>query len=242
LDRSLAMASPKTKSPSIKKKSYRLTNSDLALAATAPADRRKSLIKAAAGGSGYDYYKGIKTNLDSILYHALSSGASSHTVARKQLKAAVADACIGSSEIKNNQSIAEGLYSYVVEHQITAAAFDFPSVTLGRAGPRSFWAPYLLKIDGRKYIPFLDFRQGPRRLTREARRFIFSIQHTHIRLANPTEYRDVGFVILEFAAPQSKVRTVVPHFDAKISFWSDPEIGAMIDAVYRTVDEVKKAA
>src|ERR1700687_968577 len=199
------MASRKTKSPSIKMKSYRLTNSDLALAATAPAHRRISLIKAAAGGGGYDYYKGVKTNLSSIVYRALGSGSPSHLVVRKQLKAAVAADCIGSSEIKNNQSVAEGLYNYVVEHQITAAAFDFPPITLGRAGTRSFWAPYLIKIDGRKYIPFLDFRQGPRRLTRDARRFIFSIQHTHIRLANPTEYGDVGFVILDIAALQTQV-------------------------------------
>jgi hypothetical protein len=236
------MVSPKAKFPSIKKKSYRLTNSDLALAATAPTQRLLSLIRAAAAGGGYDYYKGVKTNLDSILYHAPSSGSSPDPGVRQQLKAAVARDCIGSSEIQNNQSVAEGLFDYVVEHLITAAPFDFPPVTLGRAGARSFWAPYLLKINGRKYIPFLDFRQGPRRLTRDARRFIFSIQHTHIRLANPTEYDDVGFVILEFAAPQSKVRHVVPYFDTGFSFWNDAEIGAMIDAVYRALDEMKKAA
>jgi hypothetical protein len=49
-------------------------------------------------------------------------------------------------------------------------------------------------------------------------------------------------VILEFAAPQSKVRSVVPYFDTGFSFWSDAEIGVMIDAVYRAVDEIKKAA
>jgi hypothetical protein len=233
------MASPKTKSPSIKKKSYRLTNSDLALAATAPAHRRKSLIKAAAGSGGYDYYKGVKTNLGKILSLAFNPAL---PTARRRLKAAVADACIASRDIKNNQSVADGLNNYVAERQIAVAAFDFPPITLGLAGTRSFWAPYILKIDGKKYIPFLDFRQGRRRLTRDARRFIFSIQHTHIRLANPTEYGDVGFVILEFTAVQNKVRSVVPYFDTGISFWSDPEIGAMIDAVYRALDEIRRAA
>jgi hypothetical protein len=234
------MASPKTKSPSIKKKSYRLTNSDLALAATVPADRRKSIIKAAAGGDGYDYYKGIKANLDNILYRALSS--ESTPVARKQLRAAVANACIGPSEIKNNQGVAEGLYNYITENKIIAAAFEYPPVALGRAGLRSFWEPYFLKIDGKKYVPYVDFRQGERRLTRDARRFIFSIQHTHIRLANPTEYGDMGLVILEFVAMQNKVRSVTPYFDTGVSFWNDADIGAMIDAVYRAVDEIKKAA
>jgi hypothetical protein len=211
----------------------------LALAATAPAHRRKSLIKAAAGSGGYDYYKGVKTNLSRILGLAFNRAL---PAARNRLKAAVSDACIADRDIKNNLSVAEGLNNYVAERQIAVAAFDFPPIALGRAGTRSFWAPYILKIDGKKYIPFLDFRQGERRLTRDARRFIFSILNTHIRLANPTEYGDIGFVILEFAVPQSKVRSVVPYFDTGFSFWSDAEIGVMIDAVYRAVDEIKKAA
>ncbi len=232
------MASPEKKSPSTKKKRYHLTNSDLALAATAPAHRRKGLIKAAAGDRGYPYYKGIRANLDNILYRTLGS----RPDARTKLEAFVADACLGSSEIKNNQSVARGLYDYLEEHKIAAAPFDFPPVALGPAGTRSLWDPYLLKIDGRNYIPFLDFRQGRTRLTRDARRFIFSIQHTHIRLANPREYGDLGFVIFEFAARQGKVRSVSTYFDTGISFWNDSEIGTMIDAVYRVVDELLREA
>ena len=233
------MANRVKKSRSTKKKNYRLTNSDLALAATAPAHRRKSLIKAAAGGGGYDYYKGVKTNLDKILRLAFNPAL---PTARKRLRGAVADACIASRDIKNNQSVADGLNYFVAERQIAVAPFDFPPIALGRAGTRIFWTSYILRIEGKKYIPFLDFRQGRRRLTRDARRFIFSILNTHIRLANPTEYGDVGFVILEFTAVQNKVRSVVPYFDRGTSFWSDPEIGAMIDAVYRAVDEIRKAA
>jgi hypothetical protein len=231
------MASPTTKSRSTKKKSYRLTDSDLALAATASADRRKSIIKAAVGGSGYDYYRGVKTNLGGIVNPAGSSRGS-----LEQIKAAVALDCISSDEIKPNQSVAAGLYEYVTEHNVVAAVFDYPRVALGPAGLRSPWAPLLLKIDGKRYIPFFDFRQGPRRLTRDAWRFIFSIQHSHIRLANPTEFGDVGLVVLQFTAPINKVRKVVPHFDAGVSFWSDKNIGTMIDAVYRDLDEIKKAA
>jgi hypothetical protein len=236
------MASPEKKSRSTKKKSYRLTDTDLALAATASTDRRKSIIKAAVGGGGYDRYKGVKTNLGGILNLALNSRLPASLATKKQIKTAVARACISSREIKGNQSVAEGLHDYVVEHNVTAATFDFPAVSLGPAGMRSLWAPYLLKIDGKKYVPFFDFRQGSRRLTREARRFIFSIQHTHIRLANPTEYGDVGFVIFQFTAPINRVRNAIAYFDAAISFWSDKEIGVMIDAVYRALDEIRRAA
>jgi hypothetical protein len=236
------MASPKKKSPSTKKKSYRLTEADLALAATIPAHRRKSFIKAAVGGDGYDYYKGVKTNLDSLLNIALSSDLAAPLAARKKIRAEVAAACIGTREIKGNQGVAEGLYEYVFEQRVTAAPFDFPQIALGKAGTRRFWAPYILKIGGKKYIPFFDFRQGRSRSTRDSRRFIFSIQHTHIRLANPTEYGDVGFVIFTFTEPQSRVRKLVSYFDAGVSFWNDEQIGGMIDAVYRDLEAIKKAA
>jgi hypothetical protein len=228
------MASPQTKSSSTKKKSYRLTDSDLALAATASADRRKSIIKAAVGGGGYDYYKGVRTNLGGIAGISLGS--------LQQIKATVARDCIGPDEIKLNQMVAAGLHEYVAEHNVLAAPFDYPPVALGPAGLRSPWAALLLKIDGKKYIPFFDFRQGPRRTTREAWRFIFSIQHSHIRQANPTEFGDVGLVVFQFTAPISKVRKVVPHFDAGVSFWTDKDIGAMIDVVYRDLEAIKKAA
>ena len=80
------MASPKTKSRSTKKKSYRLTEIDLALAATASADRRKSVIKAAAGGGGYDRYKGVKTNLGGILNLAVNSRLPASLATTKQIK------------------------------------------------------------------------------------------------------------------------------------------------------------
>jgi hypothetical protein len=126
------MANRKKKPRSIKKKkSYRLTDTDLALAATAPANRRKAIIKAAAGSGGYDRYRGVKTNLGGILNLALNSRVPASLATKKQIKTAVARACIGSREVKGNQSVAEGLYDYVVEHNVTAAMFDFPPVSSG---------------------------------------------------------------------------------------------------------------
>jgi hypothetical protein len=43
--------------------------------------------------------------------------------------------------------------------RLTAADFLSDPVALGRAGKRSFWAPCVLKIDGKNYIPFFDPRR-----------------------------------------------------------------------------------
>lgn len=161
---------------------------------------------------------------------------------RAQIKTAIAKSCNnGPGEIKGNQAVGLGLYDYITAHSVTAAVFEFDPVALGRAGRRCFWVPYILKINGKRYIPFFDFR-GKTRLPREARRFVFSINHTHIRLGNPTEFGNVGFVIFQFEEMSGGVRKAVPYFDNGISFWTDEEIGKMIDAAYRVLDEIKRAA
>ena len=71
---------------------------------------------------------------------------------------------------------------------------------------------------------------------------MFSINHTYIRLANPTEFENVGFVIFQFEDMSGGVRKAVPYFDNGILFWTDHEISKMIDEVYRVLDEIQRAA
>jgi hypothetical protein len=161
---------------------------------------------------------------------------------KRQVITAVQRACNdGPGEKDNNKAIAGGLFDYALAHSVTAADFNFDPVALGRAGRRYFWSPYVLLIDGKKYVPFIDPRRD-NSLTASARRFIFSINHSHIRLGNPAEWGDVGFVIFQFEDTRTGSRKVIPYFDTGIEFWADKEIGSMIDEVYRLLDEVRKAA
>jgi hypothetical protein len=230
-----------------RKKKFHLSEIDLGLAATAAADRKKSIVRRATGGDGYDRYRGVRSNLGSILNTELPL-LSGPTVTREMTRDIVGRACNnGPGEVDGNEGIAVGLWDYVKDHNVTAANLDLERVALGPAGRRQFWAPYILKIDGKKYIPFFDLR-GRTKLTPDARRFVFSVNHTHIRLANPTEYGDVGLVIFQFgpleeADPQKgKTRKAIAHFDKGIVLWSDQDIGKMIDDVYRALDEIRKAA
>jgi hypothetical protein len=219
-----------------------LSEIDLARAASAPANQKRNIIKTAAGERGYDFYKGFRANLATILNVPINSFIPASQPTKKQIMAAVGRACNNASgELDGNKSIAEGFIDYVIQRNVTAAEFIFDPVSLGRAGRRYFWSPFILKIDGKKYIPFFD----PRRengLTAEARRWIFSINHTHIRLLNPTEWGDVGFVIFQFENSRKGARKAIPHFDDGLTFWTDEEIGAMIDEVYRILDEIRRAA
>src|ERR1700730_15943695 len=213
------------------------TEIDLAIIATAPASQKKGLIRAATGERGYDFYRGFRVTLATILNAPIGPLIPASPSTNKQIVTAVSRACNnGQGEVANNKAIAEALFDYVAAHNVIAAPFNFDPVSLGRAGKRSFWAPYVLMIDGKRYIPFFD----PRRdngLMASPRRFFFSINHTHIRLGNPTEWGDVGFVIFQFE--DSKERKVITHFDHGITFWTDAEIAAMGDEVYRLLDEIR---
>jgi hypothetical protein len=236
------MASREKKSPSTRKKRFHLSEIDLARAAAASDYQKRTLIKAATDGRGYPFYKGFRLNLSMILRVPLNSFVPAAPVTKRQILAAIVRACNDAAgEVEGNKSLGEGFMDYVTAHNVMGAEFNFDSVALGRAGRRKFWEPFILKIDGKKYIPFFDPRRDDG-LTAEARRLIFSINHTYIRLANPTEFADVGFVIFQFEDTREKARKVIAHFYNGISFWTDQEIGTMIDKTYRVLDEVRRAA
>ena len=199
-------------------------------------ERRKLLLKVMRG-RGYPFYRSAKALYPSILSIASlvllpSAETLKKTVARKCPKGR-------KGEIPGNQKIVEALRQYAVAHSVTGATFKHDPVPLGpRAGKREFWSPFIIQIDGKKYIPYFDPR-GANELTAAARAFMFSVNHTYIRLQDPTQYGSVGFVIFQFSKLKDGSRKVIAHFDKGVKFLTDNEIGKMIDAVYRTMDAIE---
>ena len=218
-------------------KKPRLCDTDLALAATMTEDERRKLLLKVTHGRGYPFYRSAKALYPSILSIASlvllpPAETLKKTVARKCPKGR-------KGEIPGNQKIVEALREYAIAHSVTGVAFKHEPVPLGpRAGKRELWAPFIIQIDGGKFIPYFDPR-GDNELTAAARAFIFSVNHTYIRLQDPTQYGSVGFVIFQFATLKDGSRKVIAHFDKGVKFWSDREIGEMVDAVYRTMDAIE---
>jgi hypothetical protein len=215
---------------------------DLARAAAAPLSTREQLLRGATKTGGYQFYKGFRTAVPAALNVARGLFPASSTT-KDQIAKIIDGACIKAhNELDNNLHLGNGLYDYAVAHNVVGAEITVDAISLGRAGRRFFCDPIVLKIDGNKYIPFIDPRLPGKGLTHDARRLVFSIQHTHIRMANPTEWGDVGFVILQFAESKNGTRKVIAHFDAGVEFWDDKQIARMIDDTYRLLDDLQKAA
>jgi hypothetical protein len=215
---------------------------DLALAVTAPRAEKERLLRAALRKGGYRYYRGIRSAAPMILRVA-SGLLPSPSGTKAQAKALIKSTCINvHGELDNNLHLGEGLYDYAVAHNVTGAELNIDPVSLGRAGRRFFWERFILKIDGKKYIPFIDPRLPNKGLTPDARQLVFSIQHTHFTLADPTVWGDVGFVIFQFEESKKGCRKVIPHFGDGIKFWDDRQIARMIDDTYRLMDDIRRAA
>lgn len=217
-------------------KKRRLCDTDLAIAATLPADLQRKFISSLMKGRPYPFYRSARS-----LYPSILSVASLVLLpTASTLKKAVVRKCKKGrkGEVPGNQKIVEALREYSIAHKVIGAVFEHEPAPLGRAGKRHFWYPFILQIDGKKYIPYFDPRQDGG-LTPAARRFIFSVNNTYIRLQDPTQYGDVGFVILQFETLKDGSRRVVAHFDNGVEFLSDKEIGALVDAVYLTMDALE---
>lgn len=215
---------------------------DLALAVTAARIEKERLLRTALRKGGYRYYRGIRSAVPTIL--KVASGLlppSSSTKA--QIKALIKSNCTNAhGELDNNLHLGEGLYDYAIAHDVTGAELNATPISLGRAGHRFFWERFILSIDGKRYIPFIDPRLPGTGLTSEARRLVFSIQHTHFALADPTLWRGVGFVIFQFDESKKGCRKVIPYFGDGITFWHDKQIARMIDDTYRLLDQIREAA
>jgi len=224
-----------------REKKFRLCDLDLARVATLDAEEQRNLLKLLMSSGGRSFYSTAEPLYTTIL----SVSRLRLLPSEKNLKNAVAGQCKpGSHRVKGNQDILLALRRYAIEHNVTGTYFEHDAVPLGRAGRRAFWKPYILEIDGKKYIPYFDprLKNG---LFKASMRFIFSINNTYIREQDRAKYGDVGFVVFQFERLEDGSRRVVAHFDAGVDFLTDKQIGEKIDTVYRLIDEIeveKKAA
>lgn len=226
-------------------KNVPLKNSiDMARAVAAPLAYKEAFIRAAMSGKGgYQFYKGFRATVPVTLNIVMGMLLTVPNFTKAEAKALAERCCINAhDELANNLALVDGLYDYAVAHNVTGAEFSIEPASLGRAGLRSLWEPFILKIDGRKYIPFIDPRLPQRGLISESRRLVFSVQNSHFRLSDQRLWGDTGSVILQFDYPKDGTRKVIAHFNDGADCWNDKQIAKMIDDTYRLLDEIREAA
>lgn len=134
-----------------------------------------------------------------------------------------------------NLAVANALYGFADDHLIAGQRHEFFPLAVGLTGKVSYWVPAVISMDGRPTIPFIDPRRA-KGLTKEGRRFAFSVMHERIRVADP-DFSDVELGIVQFDTQMQGERVVrMP----KLYTASDVELFEFdtIDAMVRETYEI----
>lgn len=100
----------------------------------------------------------------------------------------------------------------------------------------AYWLPMVLSHEGQPLVPFIDPRRS-RGLTREGRRFVFSMMHERIRAADP-DYEAVQLAVFQFGDSGKDQRNPILHIDNGVTLFSLDELEAMVTTTYMLWQEV----
>jgi hypothetical protein len=139
-------------------------------------------------------------------------------------------------EIAANLRAAEGLYNFASEYSLVGQHHEFYPLALGLTEKVTYWSPVVLAIEAKPVVPFLDPRRT-KKLTRDARRFVFSVMHERIRVADP-DFADVRLAIFQFENSLIGPRAPKPYYDDEIARWDFDSLDAMVRETYEIWAEV----
>ena len=139
-------------------------------------------------------------------------------------------------EEKANLQIAEGLYRFAEARGLRGRKHDFLPLALGVGHRVAYWHSLVLIDGGIPFVPFFDPRRS-RGLTPEARRFVFSMMHERIRVADP-DFSDVRLCIFQFARVNDGPREPRLYHDEGVALFGFDELDEMVRETYDLWREV----
>lgn len=152
------------------------------------------------------------------------------------IEAALRKKCKSEDELKANLAVARGLHQFATDENLLGRSQEFYPLAMGPGRKVSYWLPMVLSRQARPLIPFIDPRRT-RSLTREGRRFAFSMMHERTRAADP-DYEGVDLAIFQFGDFASGQRKPVLHTDQGVTLYTLDELDAMISETYLLWQEV----
>jgi hypothetical protein len=127
-----------------------------------------------------------------------------------------------------NKTASAGIFRYCAETGIEARELEGFPLTFSIGVKLRCWSPALFLYDDRMAVPFFDMRRTYR-LTREGRRFMFSVMHIALRENNP-DYQNVEHEILHLTdTPDRAIRRIS---EKGMRLFSYDELEAMVRETY----------
>ncbi|MEX0407954.1 hypothetical protein ABGN05_20045 [Aquibium sp. LZ166] len=209
---------------------------DLARIAPQPDDMKRRCLEQMRDGRPPFSYKPVRSCLADIFnVQPELFGPTAHT------EWAVIDEilnrrCRTEDELLNNRRVARGLFEFALSSGVSGRRHEFFPLQLGAGQKVTYWLPMILAVDDRPHAVFIEPRRS-RGLTKEGRRFAFSMMHERIRAADE-DFADVGLAILGFHDGDTEKRPVRLFTDEGVDLYVLDELEAMVAATYRIWENV----
>lgn len=213
-----------------------LSEIDLARVCPLPVDQKRNALEQIRYGHPPYSYAPVRGNLSDLLnVQAGMVGALPRTpwarIEREIRRRSVSDA-----EEAANLRVARGLFDYADERRLSGRHHDIFPLALGTTIKVVFWHPVVLSIDKRPLVPFFDPRRA-KALTVQGRRFVFSVMHERIRVADP-DFAEVRLGIFQFSRSEKGPRVPILFTDAGVTLFTFEELDQMVRDTYELWREV----
>jgi len=131
-------------------------------------------------------------------------------------------------EERMNKTASKAIRQYCVENKVEARELEGFPLSFSIGVKLRCWSPALFLYADRMAAPFFDMRRTYR-LTRDGRRFMFSVMHIALRENNP-DYQNVELEILHLTdTSDRKVRLISEH---GMRLFGYDELEAMVRETY----------
>jgi hypothetical protein len=166
---------------------------DLARISTMEPPLRLHALKQVKSGGGSGSYEPTRNKLPDIVNRQPGAFASRRT-SWERIERDLARLSKSPHEERMNKTAAKAIFRYCNENGIEARELDGFPLTFSIGVKLRCWSPALFLYSDRMAVPFLDMRRTYK-LTRDGRRFMFSVMHIALRENNP-DYQNVELEIL----------------------------------------------
>ncbi|MGK6316301.1 type VI toxin-antitoxin system SocB family DNA replication inhibitor toxin [Neorhizobium sp. DT-125] len=217
----------------------RLPEIDLARIAPLATERKRGALEIFRLGHPTITYKPVRALFAGIFNVKLDLLTATDPIAWPTLDRLIRAKATSNDERDANLLVAKGLYEFASANAMGSRYQDFFSLSLSVGEKVEYWLPMVTALDGAPLIVFIDPRRG-KRLTADARRFVFSMMHEHIRLANP-DFSEARLGILQFGDVVEDQRPAKLWTDAGIALYGFDELDQMVRETYDIWREVSEA-
>jgi hypothetical protein len=218
-------------------KIHPLPETDLARIAPLPPDQRRKALEALRLGRPPYSYAPVRNCLSDILnVHAALFGALPKPPFGRIARTIITQSRTDDEAIANLR-VAKGLHNHAKAHDLHGRKHEFFPLSIGVSEGVVFWHSLVLMVGGRPLVPFFDPRRQTKRLTENARRFVFSMMHERIRVADP-DFAEVRLGIYQFSTPNRGPRKPILYTDESVTLFTFDELDEMVRDTYALWHEV----